>query len=271
MADFFDTHCHIHEISSDPHPDDLVQSKWDKAGIHDPEEVIREAKTKDVNHLMLVGCSLRDSKRAIELAQVRTECLASIGIHPHEAKEHLLQDTLDDFSTLAALPQVRAIGECGLDFFYEHSPKNDQVKILEFQLHLAKSHNLPVIFHVRQAFDDFWAVFDHFKGIRGVLHSYTDSAANLQKALDRGLYVGLNGIMTFTKDPDQHEVAKAVPLQKLLLETDAPFLTPAPYRGTICKPEHVVETARFLSNLRGEALEEIAAATTANAKELFKI
>lgn len=266
-----DTHCHIQNIVSGEPSDELVESKWEKAGITDPQRVIQDAHAAGVTQLMVVGCSLRDSKRAIELAAKEPSCYASIGIHPHEAKLHETKETREDFATLAQLPEVHAIGECGLDYYYGHSPKNSQIKLLEFQLQAAQDHDLPVIFHVRDAYEDFWPVFDQFQGLRGVLHSYTDTQANLNKALDRGLYIGLNGIMTFTKDQKQREMAAQVPLLNLLLETDAPFLTPAPHRGRICTPKYVVDTAKFLCQLRGESLERMAAATTHNAKELFRL
>ena len=122
--EFFDSHCHIHEITDDGDPDDLVQSKWAAAGIYDAQTVIDEAKKAQVTQLMLVGCTLADSKRAIELAQRQECCAVSIGIHPHEAEDHQDSSTKHDFATLAQLSEVKAIGECGLDYFYEHSPKS---------------------------------------------------------------------------------------------------------------------------------------------------
>ena len=123
----------------------------------------------------------------------------------------------------------------------------------------------------REAFDDFWPIFDNFKGLRGILHSFTASNAIMDKALGRGLYIGLNGIMTFSRQSEQLAMARAVPLENLVLETDAPFLTPTPYRGKICEPKHVAVTAEFLRDLRGETLEQLAAATTHNAKELLRL
>ncbi len=269
--EFIDTHCHIQEIISDGDPDDFVQSKWVKAGITNPQIVTDEAVQAGLTHIVLVGCTLQDSKRAIALAQKQPICSVAVGIHPHEASSHGDSSLQNDFAALAQLPQVQAIGECGLDYYYEHSPRKDQFKILEFQLEIAQQRDLPVIFHVREAFEDFWPIVDNFKGIRGVLHSYTDSLTNLEEATRRGLYIGLNGIMTFTKDENQLAMARAVPLSHLVLETDAPFLTPKPYRGTICTPKHVVDTAKFLSQQRQESLTELAAATTHNAKELFRL
>jgi TatD DNase family protein len=251
-----DTHCHIH----------FEDYKLD------PDEVIREANAAHVTRLICVGCTLEDSETGVDFVQTRDNCWASIGLHPHEGAVYADNpDTLERFAKLATKPKVVAIGETGLDYYYNHSPKRHQVAILEFQLDLAQKHQLPVIFHVREAFNDFWPVFDNFPGLRGVVHSFTAHVPELEQILSRGLYVGLNGIMTFTKDQAQIEVAKAVPLQKLLIETDAPFLTPSPFRGTICQPKHIGVTSEFLSNLRGESLEQLAVATTKNARELFSI
>lgn len=167
--------------------------------------------------------------------------------------------------------KIIAVGECGLDYFYNNSPKTDQVKMLKAQIELAQKYDLPLIFHVREAFDDFWPIFDSYKNLRGVLHSYTDNEQNLAKALERNLFIGLNGIMTFTKNQWQLEVAKKVPLAKLLLETDAPFLTPSPVRGTVNEPANVRLVGEFLAKLRGERLEVLADATTKNAQSLFKL
>jgi TatD DNase family protein len=130
---------------------------------------------------------------------------------------------------------------------------------------------LPFIFHIRDAWETFWPIFDSYKGLRGVVHSFSAHEEQLEQILGRGLYVGLNGIMTFTKDAQQLAAAKKVPLDKLLLETDAPFLTPKPYRGQRCEPKHVRNVAEFLAELRGETLEELAAATTKNAVGLFNL
>lgn len=265
----FDSHCHIHEILERLTP---VHDKWVKGGVTDIEDVIATGQAAGVSWAVCVGTTARDSALAIRTVQNRESLWASIGIHPHEAQDHVGKaDVLKQFTELATDPKVKAVGECGLDYFYEHSPKAKQLEILKFQLELAQRHDLPLIFHVRDAFDDFWPVFDQFSGLRGVIHSFSATNRELSQILSRGLYVGLNGIMTFTKRSEQLEAAKAVPLDKLLLETDAPFLTPAPERGTICRLEHVKVTAEFLADLRGEALGELAAATTNNARKLFGI
>src|SRR6185312_11541821 len=129
---------------------------------------------------------------------------ASVGIHPHEAQRYAGDaQALAAFAKLAERPKIVAVGECGLDYFYNHSPKVDQEEILRFQIELALRHDLPMIFHVRDAFDDFWSIFDEYTGIRGVIHSFTATEKELAQALERGLYIGLNGIMTFTKQVKQ--------------------------------------------------------------------
>jgi len=251
-----DTHCHIH------FPDYQL----------DPEAVIANAADVGVTKLMAVGCTLPDSKAAVEFAARHDNIWASIGLHPHEGSAYVHDHAaLQQFHDLANKPKVVAIGETGLDYHYMHSSKEDQEKLFRLQLDIAAEHDLPLIFHVRNAFDDFWKIFDRYKGLRGVVHSFSAGSKELEEILARDLYVGLNGIMTFTKDAEQLEAAKRVPLTKLLLETDAPFLTPVPYRGTICEPKHVLNTAEFLARLRGEDLELVARASTANAEELFKI
>jgi TatD DNase family protein len=222
--------------------------------------------------MICVGTTLADSAHAIEFVSRHERIWASIGIHPHEAKVYANdEESLQLFADLAAKPGVIAVGECGLDYFYGHSPKEDQERILRFQIELALKHDLPLIFHTREAFDDFWPIFDSYQGIRGVLHSFTDTQANLSKALERGLYIGVNGIATFTKDEKQLAMYKAIPSDRLLLETDAPFLTPAPFRGKICEPKHTVVTAEFLSTLRGELIGILSQATTQNACRLFNV
>lgn len=254
--EFVDTHCHIHFVD---YP-------------MDPEEAIANAAAAGVTRLIVVGCTLEDSRMAVEFAAKHDNVWAAIGLHPHEGAVYAEDDdALQEFRKLASRPKVVAIGEIGLDYHYTHSPKEDQMAILKFQLDIAVEHNLPVIFHVRNAFDDFWPVYDSYPQIRGVIHSFSSNVSDMEAIVSRGLYVGLNGIMTFTKQQDQLEAAKRVPLKHLLLETDAPFLTPAPFRGKVGESKYVRTTGEFLAALREEKLETLAAATTTNAKELFHI
>jgi TatD DNase family protein len=253
MLNFVDTHCHIHESSYE----------------HPKSEVLKRSVEAGVTRLICVGTDVNTSKEAVEFASITESVWASIGLHPHDAK--LGQDTFNDLATILPNKSIVAIGECGLDYFYNYSDKNDQFEALEFQMQLASDNNLPMIFHVRDAFSDFWPIFDNFKGIKGVIHSFTATTKELDQILNRDLFVGLNGIMTFTKDQAQLEAARNVPLSKLLLETDAPFLTPVPFRGKINEPKNISVIAEFLSNLRGEDLHSLSSATTKNAIELFNI
>ena len=163
------------------------------------------------------------------------------------------------------------MGEIGLDYYYNHSPKNTQIQALEAQIQLALDYNLPISFHVREAFDDFWPVLDNFTGVRGVMHSFTDTPAHAEQGFTRGLYIGVNGISTFTKDPAQAEFFAALPVERMVLETDAPYLTPRPFRGKMNIPAYVGSVAEFHAHARGMSLDAFASATTANAKELFGV
>lgn len=269
--EFVDTHCHIQSIGLTK-GERSTRELWAKADGLTADTVVSEAAKAGVTRLICVGCDLEDSRLAVDFVQKRDTCWASIGLHPHEAQHFAGKlDKLEAFATLVSQPKVVAIGECGFDFYYNHSPKADQIEVLKFQIELAVKYDLPLIFHVREAFDDFWSVFDSYSGLRGVLHSYTDSVQNMSKALERGLYIGVNGIATFAKNDDQLNVYKQVPLEKLLLETDAPYLTPTPYRGSINEPKLLGAVADFVAQLRGISQSDLASATTSNARQLFGV
>lgn len=271
--EFVDTHCHI-QSAGRFNGERQTSELWSKAPDLTAAQIVKNAKADGVKKLICVGCELADSRLAIDFAPTEPDCFASIGIHPHEA-QHFAgnSEKLQEFAELANQPKVVAVGECGLDYFYEYSPKEAQAEILKFQIELALEHDLPMIFHVREAFDDFWPIFESYKGgkIRGALHSFTDNQENLARAVKHGLFVGVNGIATFAKQPEQLAMYKAIPPGNLLLETDAPFLTPIPFRGQINEPKHVRTVAEFLAKLRNEPLEELAKTTTVNAEHLFGI
>jgi TatD DNase family protein len=282
MLELFDTHCHTHEMVRRITP---VYNKWheDAAKLaqdgkeRTPESVVADAHAAGVTRMLCIGTSLADSELAVEFVHGREGLWTSIGIHPHEAAKHLSKAIKTQFAALLEDgpidSKIIAIGECGLDYFYEHSPREAQIELLQFQIELALEHDLPLSFHVREAFDDFWPIFESYRGsgLRGVLHSYTDNLANLERAVKHGLYFGVNGIATFAKKHEHLVIYRTIPSDLLLLETDAPFLTPAPFRGTVCESKHERVTAEFLANLRGQSLEDLAAVTTANARALFKV
>jgi TatD DNase family protein len=253
MSYLVDTHCHIH--------DNEFKFSW--------PTVFDAARKADVLQMVCIGTSGPDSQDAVDFITDKPGLWASVGLHPHDAK--LGEDDLETIVRLAVHPKVVAIGEFGLDYYYENSPKEDQIKALEYQLQLAISFSKPCVFHVREAFSDFWPVLDNFPGIRGVIHSFTAGSSEVESALKRGLYLGINGIMTFTKDHHQLDAVKEIPLQSLLLETDAPFLTPAPLRGKMNEPANVRLVAAYLAEMRGESLDLLIEATTANAHKLFSL
>lgn len=274
---FIDTHCHIH--------DEEFAAKY----TENADELRASAHKEGVAELVCVGTDMKSSIDAVKFAATRTSVHASIALHPHEADTMSIQDCQDALHELEVIIQsapdgVIAVGECGLDYYYHESAEVRDMQKYLFKLHieLALKYDLPLIFHIRdpriqdefatgQAFADFFEIIDTYAGVRGVVHSFSAGDSELQGVIKRGLYVGLNGIMTFSKQKSQINAAKSVPLESLLLETDAPFLTPKPFRGKICKPEHLVQTARFLSELRGETLKVLASNTTANAQKLFGI
>lgn len=262
-----DTHCHIHD-------DEFYDP--DKA-----EGAYVRARNSGVEKLICVGTNEKSSIAAIDFAAGHEGAYAAIGVHPHDTKDGYAKITelvRTGTSALCKLqreglvpPKIIAIGEIGLDYFYNHSERDVQIAALESQIQTALDNDLPIIFHVREAFEDFWPIFDNFHGIRGELHSFTDTQANLDKGFERGLYVGVNGISTFTKDANQQQLYATIPLDRMLLETDAPFLTPHPYRGTINEPAFVSEVAKFHARLRGISFEQVATATTTNATTLFRL
>lgn len=271
---FIDTHCHIHD-------EEFFNSEENSL-----DRIVSDARGAGVSHMLCVGTDVRSSKSATKVSQKYDELYCSVALHPHEAEKLSYEEIDSQMLLLKTLLEQKkgkivAIGECGLDYFYHKDPsvKEKQAYLLRRHLEIGVECDLPFIFHVRDAkleaekgvFADFFKVLDDFPLVRGVMHSFSDNQSNMQTCVDRGLYIGLNGIMTFTSDRSQLEAAKAVPLTHLLLETDAPFLTPKPFRGKMCKPQHVVETAKFLSELRSESLSHLAEATTHNAKQLFTI
>jgi TatD DNase family protein len=250
---FTDTHCHIHEES-----------------YADPVGALERAHTAGIERVICVGTDEKSSQEAVAFANEHDNVWASVGLHPHDATSGISAiRALEELLKKDENGTIVAVGECGLDYFYTHSPREEQIPILEAQLQLALDHNKPVIFHVREAFDDFWPIFNRFEGLRGVLHSFTDNMSNLDLGLSRGLYVGVNGISTFTKDEKQKAMFASIPTDRLLFETDSPFLTPVPLRGKVNEPAFITHVAHHIANLQAINLEELSRATERNATTLF--
>lgn len=247
---FIDTHCHVHDTDFYPEHRERVYDEARQAGVT----------------MFCVGTDDRSSREAVEFAASHEGCYAIVGVHPHESKEGW-----DEIARILAEKheKVIGIGEIGLDYYYDNSPRDVQQNALRAQLQLAHEYTLPVSFHVREAFDEFWPILDEFPGVRGVLHSFTDTPETLQEALRRGLYIGVNGISTFTKDEKQRKMYTELPLVHILLETDAPFLTPAPFRGKMNVPAYVRRVAESQAEAKHVSVDEVARVTTANAQVLF--
>lgn len=246
-----DTHCHIHDSEF------FTEIR---------EEAYRQSIEAGVA-MICVGTNAKSSREAVEFAAQHERCYPIVGIHPHDSAE-------SDVADIRVLLEVHreeiiGIGEIGLDYFYDNSPRERQQQALREQLALAQEFDLPVSFHVRDAFDDFWPIFDEFPGVRGVLHSFTDTRENYEKAIQRGLLIGVNGISTFTKDPAQQEFFRDVPLEHILLETDAPFLTPAPLRGKMNIPAYVGRVAEHQAMQKHVSPELVMRVTTENAERVF--
>jgi TatD DNase family protein len=248
-----DTHAHIH----------FEQFR------EELDEVLARAAEAEVERILCVGVDEIDSGQALAVARAYAHVYATAGLHPHEADRGY--EALEEVQRLVELDpdNIVAIGECGLDYYREGYDKDAQDRALRFQIELALEHDLPLVFHVRDAFDDFFTILDDYEGVRGVVHCFTAGLDEMHEAVKKGLFVALNGIMTFTKDDQQLAAAKALPLDRLVLETDCPFLTPAPKRGQRNEPANVALTAEFLADLRGESLEELSHATSQNAQRLF--
>lgn len=259
-----DTHCHIHD------------GEFSKKFIKTPDQMISDAMESGVKQFICVGTDQKSSEEAVEFCATREACYPSVALHPHEAADKTSGKLKQEFAVienLASNNQVVAIGECGLDYFYhaQDDTRERQMEVFRWHIELALKLKLPMIFHIRDAFNDFFAIIDEYPGLTGVVHSFTAGIKEAEEVVKRGFYAGLNGIVTFSKDPNQLNGAKKIPLKKLLLETDAPFLTPPPFRGKINEPKHVILITQFLSELRDESQALLAEQTTKNAKQLFNI
>jgi TatD DNase family protein len=250
-----DSHCHLNY----------------KGLVEDQAGVIARARAAGVGTMLNISTREREWDAIIATADTDSDIWASIGIHPHEADAHPDVDTAK-LVQKARHPKVVAIGETGLDFYYDHSDRDRQRASFRAHIAAARETGLPLIVHTRDAEDDTAEILaeEMAKGAyTGVIHCFTASGAFADKALDFGLYISLSGIVTFKNAADLQETAKRVPADRLLVETDAPFLAPVPHRGKTCEPAFVADTARFLAELRGTSAAELAESTTRNFRRLF--
>ena len=252
-----DTHCHLH----------------DKQYDGDREQTIARAFDAGLSAMLTVGCDLEDSRRAIALAN-RFDLSASAGIHPHEAVA-APANLSEAFAPLLRERFVVAIGETGLDYYYDHSPRDAQARVLRDQIRLARERNLPLIFHHRDAFDDFVAILrDEFdpQTMRGVVHCFTGDTPQARRFVDEfGLKLGIGGVVTFAKADALRGAVRSAGIDAIVLETDCPYLAPVPKRGQRNEPAFLPHTAAKVAQTLGLGIDEVIATSDRNAFTLFGI
>lgn len=250
-----DSHCHLHDRQF------FTEEQ--------AEEMLKRAREKGVMKIVCIGTDPEDSLAARDFASAHEGVYWTYGVHPEEA-DTVIGRSPQIAGRVVTHPDTSksrpvAIGEVGLDYHTDGYDREAQIRLLEEMLQLAKDQNLPVVFHVRNAFEDFFPMVANFPEIKGVVHSFTDSKKNLRKILETtDFYVGVNGLATYSTLPTP-------PLERIVLETDAPFLTPEPFRGIINEPGHILEIALWLSKKLGVELKDIERETTQNANRLYNL
>jgi TatD DNase family protein len=255
--ELIDTHCHLTF-------DGLIQ---------DIDGVVARSKAAGVTGWLTVGTDMQENQKALELTEKYENMYAAVGIHPHDAKD-LTADTLTELKELAQSKKVVAIGETGLDFHYNFSNQSDQKRAFAAQLTIAKELNLPVIIHCREAFDETMEILDRFgHGLKGVVfHCFSGSAEQAKIVLDYGFYISFTGVVTFKNAELTRQAAEIVPLNRLMLETDCPYMSPEPMRKQkINEPALMLHTAKYLAKLKDMDLTDFANAVTATSKTFFDL
>ncbi len=251
-----DSHCHLDDSQFDPDRAAVLERAW-QAGV-------------GLALAIGSGDGPPDLEVAIRLADAVPWVYATVGVHPHDASKARTAD-LDKIERLCAHPKVLAVGEIGLDYHYDHSPREVQREIFVAQMEIAARARKPIIIHTREAWADTMSLLrSHWHG-PGIMHCFTGDSGQAAEALDLGMHLSFAGILTFPKAGGLREVAAAVPLDRVLVETDSPYLAPVPHRGKRNEPAFVVETARALAAARRMSLEDVAEATTANFRALFHL
>jgi len=258
MIELIDTHSHM---VYEPLVDDI-------------ENVLARSKEVGVTSWINVGTDSEHNQKAVDMANSFENMYAAIGVHPHYA-DQLTGEIVNDIKRLAANEKVIAIGETGLDFHYNFSKEPEQRRAFEAHLHIAREMNLPVIIHTREAFDDTMEILDNFIRVNGnlkgvVFHCYSETAQRARKILDYGFYASFTGVVTFKNAESIREAAKVVPVERMMIETDCPYMSPVPMRKQkVNEPALMIHTAKFLAELKNMELEDFAAAVTATSKSFF--
>ena len=251
----FDTHAHLNDPAFD----------------EDREELMAGLAEKGVGYVMNAGCSLASSRDIVRMAENYPWLYASVGSHPDSADE-VNEEVIQEYRKLCKLsPKVKAIGEIGLDYYYEDIPREIQQKAFRMQMALAKEVDLPVIIHEREAHDDGMRIVKEFPGVTGVFHCYSGSAEMARQLVNMDWYIGFTGVLTFKNARKAVETAERIPLERIVLETDCPFMAPEPFRGKRNDPGYLYRMAERLAEIRGLSVEEVTAITTENARRLYRL
>lgn len=229
--------------------------------------LVDDARAAGVTRMITVGCDLASSRDAIAAAEIHEGVWATVGLHPHEARHGL-----GGLESLLTHPRVVAVGECGLDYHYDHSPRPIQREVFAAQVRLAHEHRLPLVVHSRSAWEDTFAVLEA-EGVPAttVIHCFTGGATEAARALDLGCHLSFSGIVTFKSADDVRAAAAACPLDRLLVETDSPFLAPVPHRGKPNRPAWLPLVGEAVARVRGQDAEEVAKATWHNAERVYRL
>ena len=251
----FDTHAHMD----------------DRAFDEDRAELLSTLPDQGLALVMNPGCSLESSRNAVRLASEYDYIYAAVGSHP-DAADEVNDAVLAEYGELCKLnPKVKAIGEIGLDYHYEDIPRQIQLKAFRAQMELARELGLPVIVHERDAHEDGMAVVRDFPEVTGVFHCYSGSAEMARQLVDKGWYIGFTGVLTFKNARKAIEVASSIPLERIVLETDCPYMAPEPFRGRRNDPGKLYRMAEKLAEIRGLSVEEVQAITVENGRKLYRI
>lgn len=246
---FTDSHCHL--------------------TMSNAEANLAAARAAGVRGFVIPATKLDDAQQAIDIANANDDCWAAVGFHPHDAK-HCDDAAFAEIERLAREPKVVAIGEIGLDYHYDHSPRETQRAVFERHIALAKQLDKPIIVHNRESTDDMVETLTR-SGARGILHSYTESLDVARTFVDAGFFISFSGIVTFRNAEALREVARALPQDRVLIETDTPYLAPVPYRGRDNEPAFVIAIAQLLAKLWEVPVERVAEQTTANFERAFSV
>ena len=250
----FDTHAHLNDPAFDP----------------DREELMNGLAAKGVGFVMNAGCSLESSRDIVAMTAKYPWLYGSVGSHPDSADE-VNEEVIEEYRKLCQNEKIKAIGEIGLDYYYEDIPREIQQKAFRMQMDLAKELDMPVIVHEREAHDDGMRIVKEFPGVTGVFHCYSGSAEMARQLVKMGWYIGFTGVLTFKNARKAVETAASIPLDRIVIETDCPFMAPEPFRGKRNDPGYLYRMAERLAEIRGITPEEAAAATTENATRLYRM